>query len=261
MVMEPDQKTPAEKNIRTTLLLMGLFSLASLYPLWLVDYFPSVDGPAHVALTHIWMNIDLPDFGLYREYYQSGSLNSPNMLIYFLLYGLMKVFPPFIAEKILLSLFVVGLPWSIWYMTTSKDREQGTVALLSFPLVYNYITYFGFYNFLFGALLFCLTLGYWLRFRSSSNHVRLHYFHLSVLLTAAYFTHISSIAFILLSIAVLFAVEILQSLFGTEYRHASEHHVSNELTLNSQLLFFLIAASPAALLATWSVFRIFRILP
>ncbi len=245
-------------NNRATLLLMGLFSLANIYPLWLVDYFPSVDGPAHVAITHIWMNLEDPNFDLYRDYYEIGSLSSPNMLIYVLLYGLMSVFPPFIAEKILLTILAVGLPWSVWYMTTSQNRAHGIVALLAFPVVYNYITYFGFYNFLFGALFFCITLGFWLRYKASPDRHQLHYFLLSLLLLAAYFTHISSIAFILLSVTILLASEIFQYQLGGKYR-ADKVSEKDKLALNRQALFFLLASLPAVFLSIFFNVKLFRL--
>ncbi len=119
----------------------------------------------------------------------------------------MTFFPPFVAEKILLSFFVVGLPMSIWYMTTSYDYKGGVIALLSFPLVYNYITYFGFYNFLFGSILYCLTMGFWLRYRVQKSLMTPVL--LCSLLLAAYYTHLSSVIFLLLSMSILLTSEFL----------------------------------------------------
>ena len=235
---------------------MGLFSLATLYPLWIIDYFPSVDGPAHVALAHIWRNLESPGFDLYREFYTASSLNNPNMLIYVLLYGLISFVPPFIAEKLVVSIFAVGLPWSVWYMTTYRNQLHGVVALLSFPLVYNYITFFGFYNFLFGTIFFCLVLGYWLRYRAVPDRPIFHGFNLSLLLVLAYFTHISSIVFTVMSICLLLAVEIIRNLFRAKYPGSAEVTTSGDLPALTQARNFIAAALPASLLSLLFILRI-----
>lgn len=225
--------------------LLVLFSIANLYPLWLLDYFPSVDGPAHVALTHIWLNYENEGYAIYREFFEKSSINSPNMLVYFLLYCLMMVFPPFIAEKLLLSLFVVGLPISVWYMTTSYNYKGGVVALLSFPLVYNYITYFGFYNFLFGSLVYCITMGYWLRYRGKRSWSTPVF--TALLLLGAYYTHLSSVIFLILSISILLIFEIVQ-IYVLSTSSAPSLSEVQTISLKEQTALFILASLPVSVL-------------
>jgi len=188
-------------------LLFIVFSIGNLLSLWVLNYFPSVDGPAHVSLVHAWINYDNPEIGVYREFYEKSSLNSPNLFIYASLYLLMTFFPPFVAEKILLSFLVVGLPYAVRYMTTSLDPRGGVVALLAFPITFNYITYFGFYNFLFGLIAYCLFIGYWIRRRgvlSSKNILAI-----SIIMLGAYFVHLSSVIFITVTVMAILVGETI----------------------------------------------------
>jgi len=136
------------------------------------------------------------------------------MLIYIILYLLMNVFEPFTSEKILLSLFVVGLPLSVRYLVGSLDRKAEFFALLSFPIVFNYILFFGFYNFLFGTIFYCISIGFWIR---HSNEISIkNSFYLFLLVTGSYFTHLSSAIFVVLSLAILIVGEFLVLLFSGE---------------------------------------------
>lgn len=234
--------TLSKSNLYT---LLALFSIANLVPLWILDYFPSVDGPAHVALTHIWMNYDGADYAIYREFFEKGSMNQPNMLTYLLLYLLMMIFPPFVAEKLLLSLFVVGLPLSVWYMTTSNSYKGGVVALLSFPLVYNYITYFGFYNFLFGTIFYCITMGFWLRYKSERS-LKAPILLAGLLLTA-YYTHLSSAIFLILSLLTLIAFDSCYS-FLLYYKSSSRVPGTQMLSLKQQSATLMLASFPVLIL-------------
>lgn len=226
-------------------ILLALFSIANLYPLWILDYFPSVDGPAHVALTDIWLNYESADHEMYQEFFEKSSVNNPNMFVYLLLYVLMIVFPPFLAEKILLSLFVVGLPMSVWYMTTSVSFRGGVIALFSFPIVYNYITYFGFYNFLFGSLMYCITMGFWLRYRGKKS-LKTHIL-LTLLLLAAYYTHLSSVVFLILSISVLLVFDTSYN-FLSSYKNNTGVSNAQTLSLKTQSAIFILAALPVFIL-------------
>jgi len=234
-------------------ILFVLFAIGNLISLWVLDYFPSVDGPAHVSLVHAWINYDNPEIGIYREFYEKSSLNTPNLFIYASLYLLMTLFPPFVSEKILLSIFVVGLPYAIRYMTTSLDPKGGVVALLSFPIAFNYITYFGFYNFLFGIIAYCLFIGYWMRHRHLFTGGNI--FTLSMIMLGAYFVHLSSVIFIFVSVAVLLSCELV--ILATSEKVSKTAMTNGERTLflkSAQL--FLVSSVPVIALVTYYYFMV-----
>lgn len=76
-------------------------------PLWAFRYVPTADGPSHLANAAIIKDYRDPGATTLREYYVISGRPSPNLMYHLSLVGLMYVFPPLIAEKVLLSLYVV----------------------------------------------------------------------------------------------------------------------------------------------------------
>ena len=124
----------------------------------------------------------------------------------------MFVFPPLIAEKIFLSLYVILFPLAMHYFLNAVQPEQNasgrrvlqarpSLVILSFTFIYNYLLLMGFYNFAVSVPLFFLTLGYWYRHRDTINVKRAALLNLLIVIT--YFAHLISYAFILFSIALL----------------------------------------------------------
>jgi hypothetical protein len=113
----------------------------------------------------------------------------------------MFVFPPLIAEKIFLSLYIILFPLSIYYFLNAVQHGRHALVILSFTFIYNYLFLMGFYNFAVSVPLFLLALGYWWRHKEQMN--RRHIVLLNLLIVVTYFAHLISYAFILFSIALL----------------------------------------------------------
>src|SRR5438067_602152 len=80
-----------------------------LAPIWCVHYFPSQDGPAHVSNAKILLDYHRADAPALRKYYVLNHWPEPNLAGHWIMAGLMNFLPPFIAEKVLLSLYIVLL--------------------------------------------------------------------------------------------------------------------------------------------------------
>ena len=181
-------------------LLIGALIVVYLLPIWLFPYFPTQDGVSHVYNSQILTEYNNPEYQ-FRDYYEINWYPFPNWLSHFSLAVLMFIFPPFIAEKIFLSLYVILFPLAIHYFLNAVRRGRHPLVILSFTFIYNYLFLMGFYNFAVSVPLFFLALGYWWKHKDEMNRTRIILLNLFIIIT--YFAHLISYAFILFSIALL----------------------------------------------------------
>ena len=123
------------RRARSELLAFGSLLALFLLPIWAFSYFPSQDGPIHLANARTWLDYDEPDHAVYRFYYITVDEPNPNWLSQWLLAGFMLGFSPATAEKILVSLLVLGLPLALHLALETLRRGSGYLALLVLPFV------------------------------------------------------------------------------------------------------------------------------
>jgi hypothetical protein len=145
-------------------LFFALLIVLHLLPIWSFKYFPSQDGPAHINNANILREYHRPDRPIFREYYVLNKNFEPNWFGHLVLAGLMSFLPMLVAEKILLSGYVILLPISIRYVLRTIRPDAGFLAVLAFPFVYNYTFHMGFYNFSCGLVMYFFVVGYWLKY-------------------------------------------------------------------------------------------------
>lgn len=141
------------------ILLLAIYLLA----IWVFPYFPSDDGPAHVDNAATLLRYFQSDESALHEYYILNLRLVPNSLTSLVLAGLMGLVSPTTADKILISFCVLLSPVSIRYSLASISQDSVYFSFLVFPVVYNYILHYGFYNFLFSIPVCIFIIGYWLR--------------------------------------------------------------------------------------------------
>jgi hypothetical protein len=144
------------------LLFWGLLAL-HLLPIWMFPFVPTQDGPGHQAVTEILRQYDLPAAGLLRHYYLPNREALPNWLIFFLMAKVLRFVAVPMAEKIVLTAYVLLLPLGARYALRAIDPRSGFLAVLAFPFVYNYLFNMGFFNFCWSLAAFLFATGYWLR--------------------------------------------------------------------------------------------------
>jgi hypothetical protein len=204
-------------------------ALALLYtaPFWVVQFIPTTDGPCH--LYNAWILRHWGDAATYpavNRHFELIAKPFPNWLTHLLLAGLMWVAPPLIAEKLVLSGYVLLFLGGLWYLAGAVDHERRWLAFLGFLLVYDAPLQWGFYNFCYSIGLFLIAVGYWWRRRDSFDlgvAVRLN-----LLLWLCYFAHLTSTVVALLAIAVLW--------LATLRREAVARRLSQVAALAPQLL-------------------------
>jgi hypothetical protein len=196
------------------------FGLAVLYvlPFWVVTYIPTTDGPCHTYNAWVLRNYEnTEEYPLFQSHYEIDLRPYPNWLSHALLFVLMGAVPPLIAEKLLVSAYVLVFLGGAWYLAGSVRPEERWPAFLAFPFVYNQTFQFGFYNFSISLGLFFFALGFWWRRRSGldlSTAVKLN-----LLLWLCYFTHILSFVLSLASIGVLWLVTLRKETWRRHLLH------------------------------------------
>ena len=180
------------------------FALALLYilPFWTVHYLPTVDGPCHTYNAWILRQYgNVEEYPLFQRYYEINARPYPNWIGGGTMALLMFVVPPLIAEKLLVSAYVLLFLSGAWYLAGAVKASGRWHAFLAFPFAYHQMFQFGFYNFSISLALFLVVLGFWWRRREK---IDLPYvLGINLLLWLCYFSHILSFMLALLAIAVL----------------------------------------------------------
>lgn len=127
-------------------------------------YFPTADGPTHLYNAWLWKAMLLQPGHPAHQVLAFNPNPEPNYLSHLLLAGLLTLGPPWLAEKLLLLLYVAGLPLALRYaLRSTRQAGVGWLAILGFPLVYSVVLLWGFYNFCLSLVLLLLANGYWQR--------------------------------------------------------------------------------------------------
>lgn len=193
-------------------LLFAALLVLCLVPLWTCKYFPSQDGPNHLYSAGVLRHLaarPVPGLStdsagdLYRRFYTINPKPIPNWLSHATLAGLMALAPPRIAEKILLTLYILLLPLGMRAALRATSPGAEPLAVLVMPFIYNLWLHMGFYNFVFGLAAALFTLSFWLRHQERPRPR--HAAGLFLFFVLLYFCHLVVLAMTLLALAMLAA--------------------------------------------------------
>jgi hypothetical protein len=131
-------------------------------PLWVVPHVATQDGGNHVE--SVLGLLRLPHSALLQQYYHPNVGLQPNWLTQILLAGLVQVCSPRIAEKVVLTGYLLAFPLA-FRAALPRSRRGDWAALTIFPFVHSYPFHMGFWNFSYSLVLFFVAVGYWYRTR------------------------------------------------------------------------------------------------
>lgn len=181
--------------------LFALLVCLYIAPLWAFRYVPTADGPSHLANALIIKNYRDPAAETIRQYYVISGRPSPNLLYHLSLVGLLYVFPPLIAEKVLLTLYVLLFAGAFRYLTVAVSGRPGPAALLAFPFMFSFSFNLGFFGWVISLALAMLGVGYYWRRRERLD-VRA-VIALNALALATYFAHLLGWAILVGTVVIL----------------------------------------------------------
>lgn len=126
-----------------------LLAACSLTPIWRSRWLPLLDEPNHAASVFIWLKLDEP-WARLQEFYGVRFALAPYLLHYAAAYLFGLAAGPEAGNKLALSLYVLALPIAALLLCRRTGRN-GWLALLTFPLAYNYNWACGFHAHNFGV--------------------------------------------------------------------------------------------------------------
>ncbi|MES1241352.1 MAG: hypothetical protein ABUT39_07020 [Acidobacteriota bacterium] len=179
---------------RGTLILAAVLAV-QLLPIWLLPFFPSQDGPVHMTIARTLRDYGRPEAGVLRQYFELNGEAVPNRFIYFVLADVLRFASVPVAEKILLSAYVILLPLAVRWAVAGVAPANSFLAVLALPFTFNFLLNMGFYNFSLSLVAFFVALGWWLRHRNRFGPWAAGVF--AVLTVWVYFCHVVSLVALL----------------------------------------------------------------
>jgi hypothetical protein len=116
-----------------------------LAPLFATRLLPGLDLPFHIAAADLLSKLGRPD-SPYAPYYEGGLRVAPYAAHFVALVLLGKVMSLLAAHKLIIVLYVGGLPLAAASLLAACRRNR-VPALLAFPLAYNLTLHYGFISF------------------------------------------------------------------------------------------------------------------
>jgi hypothetical protein len=136
-------------------------------PFWTFRYIPTEDGPPHLANANIIRHYD--DAGAYRirEYYTVNVRVPTNVGYHYALAALLYVFPPYPAQRVLLSFIVIFFAVAFRRLVATVAGRPEPAAWLVLPFIVGQPFQMGFFGSTLSLALAAATLAYYWRRRDA----------------------------------------------------------------------------------------------
>ncbi len=207
------------QNFRWDAALFYALLAAHLLYIWYQQYFLTVDGPAHVYNSKMLLDFFFGNArNFYCQYYDLNLHFYPNLFTHIALAFLQVGFSPVVAEKILMSMYVLLFAGSFIFLSRQLARSLSFVGIVVFPLCFHFLAFYGFYNYCYSLCFSMLFIGCWWRWRD--ENIPLQMLVLLPLSVLIYVTHIFGWFFIGLSLSGIFIVEIIETILKASGKKA-----------------------------------------
>lgn len=185
-----------------------LLLAANLLPLWSTEFFVTGDGPCHLHNSRVlldWMRGEHRAF--YDGFYVLNGNFDPNWLSHFVLANLLRWFEPPLAEKILLTGYVLLFGFGWRFLIRTIHPQNLFLSAVGLLFVWHHVLMMGFYNYSFSIAIFFWVLAYWLRRGDGFSFSNL--FALTSLFLALYAAHPAGLSLAWLAIGSILLVQVL----------------------------------------------------
>lgn len=208
-------------------------------------FFPTMDGPAHLYNSQI-INSLISNEGIMDQFFQFNNDLVPNWSGHFLLAFFNFSFPAFIAEKILLSIYLIGLPYAFRILIKTVSPDNYLFSYLIFPFTYSFVFILGFYNFSLAIVLMLFSITFWIK-NDPQIHTIKNRLILFSLLTATYFSHLVVFGLTILTISFYLVFKEFSKSFDGEITIKNFIKHLKKIALKGLILF--VSSIPALLLS------------
>ena len=198
---------------RYELFIFLLLAALNTAPLFVREFYPFMDGPAHLYNAHVIHDMLLSGDTFLSEYFRFNPVVVPNWFSHVLMSPLFGIFPPSQVEKAFLVAYFFFFAVAFRYCI-SAFRGNKLVSYLGLPLAYQNLILFSFYNFSSGLVLMLFALGFFYKRFILREPVLRDYLGLFALVTAVYFCHLVVLMILLLLIAFFYLWKIFSGTGG-----------------------------------------------
>ena len=133
-------------------------TVVACFQFWSLPFFYTLDGPAHIynakLIAELWQE---PNSPLYQVFNFNPTF-VPNWIGHLILIFLNVFYTPEDSNAILLSLCLIGIPFSFRLLVSKISPENQSISWLTIPISQNTLMYLGFFNFQIGITILLLTL-------------------------------------------------------------------------------------------------------
>ncbi|MFH2142098.1 MAG: hypothetical protein ABIJ97_06735 [Bacteroidota bacterium] len=226
-----------------------LVIVISLIPVITNKYFLTGDGPCHVYNSKVLLDyLTGTNVDFYDMFYYLNKNFEPNWFSHFSLLILLKLFPAFLAEKILIIFYILLFSFSLKYLIKIINPSNAFIVLLGLPFIFQFTFQMGFYNYSFSFAFMFLSLGYWLKHQENLTINRA--LILSLLLIVLFFCHPVGYFLNILTVCMIicfgFFIDILKQ---------KEQKAKIFKTYFNKSLHYLLLALPSIILMLSYLFR------
>ena len=169
--------------------LFYLITLLNLLPAIQVDFFPSLDGPAHLYNANLIHELIFSNSAVLNEFYVFNSEIVPNWGGHFILAFLYSFFPGVWVNKLFIGICLLLLPVSFRFCVKKINKDAVFTTYLIVPFTYTFMFCLGFYNFYIGLIVLFFTLGILISYRENKFKIS-SLIMLFFLINVSYFSHL-----------------------------------------------------------------------
>ncbi len=134
------------KSLTAEKVLFAALLIAYVALLWTFHYIPTEDGPAHLGNAYIIKEYHNAAAGRLRDFYVLNWRLPTNVVYHYALAALLFAVPPLVAEKLLLSLYLIIFATGVRYLIIAIHGRPHPAAFLAFPLFISYPFQMGFFG-------------------------------------------------------------------------------------------------------------------
>lgn len=222
--------------------LFYLLCAANLIPVFLDRFMPSLDGPAHLYNSQLIGSLVEGGHKTIENCFAFNERPVPNWSGHFMLALFNSFLPAYVAEKIVLVFYLLGLPLGFRAILYKQQQANVAFSCLAIPFTYSLVFCLGFYNFSIAIVVALFVFYHWLN-ALQRNPGWKSVFTLALLTAICFFSHVFVFVILITGLGTLSFLFYVHQLFAV---NANIRQVV-KMALRSGL-FLLIAVLPALIL-------------